>query len=1181
MKAITRATLAALAALGCLCALPGAAAATPAPTWLPIAATGPTVLPPVQSEVQRLAVDAEAGSFTLSFEGQETGAIPFDADASVLEAALDSLASIGGAGGQVTVKGGPGDEGAEHPYFVAFEAALGGSDVPELSANSAGLSGGGTQTASVSTVLPGGPGTTTLAIYAQNVGGASSSGQITVSVELPEGVRTNGTPEAYEPGVWACTPGAGNSAFSCTSTRVVDPSLATKAINAPLVAGPEAAGTREVHVEVEGGGAVVAGYELPLRVSSTPAPPGMQSLAAGAFDEEGQLDTRAGAHPYSAMGAGMINTRRTQLGQLLPVGEFKDIVAELPPGFLGNPIATPQCPDSVVSCPIDTIVGIAQPLAGGFGGSAEVDPLFNIEAPYGYPGKFRFPVAEGFEELSAVGGLRSDEDYGLSVTSYNTPQITPVYGFFVTFWGTPADPSHDAQRCENIEQRRGCGPSGAANTAFLTNATDCAEQALSPPLTKLKINTWQDPLTIFENDIAIPAVTGCDQLKLEGNLTFQPGAGEGKADSTASFSTDLTFPDEGLRDPTKLTTPELRRTVIRFPQGLTLNPSAADGLASCSEAQIGFKGANFPEPNRIRFTKDPNSCPDAAKIGTVEVKSALLENTLHGALYLADQGQGNPFGSLFAVYLVIEDPKTGIYVKLPGRTDPDPNTGQLTATFEDNPQLPFTSLKLNFKGGSRSPFATPVTCGTYTTETEMTPWSAPESGPPLISEDSFVVDSGPNGSPCANTPEQRPFDLGLEAGSANLLAGAFTPFTIRITRPDGAQELRAVEITTPPGFTASLRGIPSCTEAEIEAARARSGAQEQSNPACPAASQVGTTTVGAGAGPHPFYSPGRLYLAGPYKGAPLSVVAITPAVAGPFDLGTVVVRSALHLDPESAQITATSDPLPEFLDGVGIRIRDIRIDLDRSEWAINPTSCEPNRVVVEAEGNSGARANLENRFQVGECGALKFKPKLAIALRGGTRRGDLPALVSTLTVPPGNNANIARVAVTMPRSEFLEQAHLNNICTRVQFAEAACPKGSVYGHATAITPLLDYPLRGPVYLRSNPAHKLPDLLVALRGPASQPIEVDLAGRIDSVHGGIRASFEAVPDAPVTKFVLKMKGGAKGLIINSRDLCQGRALPRVTVRTVAQNNKRADQSPPLRVRCGGKRGKRGKRGAKRA
>jgi hypothetical protein len=449
----------------------------------------------------------------------------------------------------------------------------------------------------------------------------------------------------------------------------------------------------------------------------------------------------------------------------------------------------------------------------------------------------------------------------------------------------------------------------------------------------------------------------------------------------------------------------------------------------------------------------------------------------------------------------------------------------------------------------------------------MTPWSAPQSGPPLFSDDSFSVGSGPNGSPCANTPQARPFALGFDAGATNTQAGAFAPFDVRLTRNDGNQEPDTVEIHTPPGFAAMLAGIPYCTEVQITAAEHATGAAERAHSACPAASQVGTTQVGTGSGPNPLYTPGRLYLAGPYKGAPFSVVAITPALAGPFDLGNVVVRSAVRLDPVSAMASAVTDPIPQYLDGVATRIRDIRIDLDRPNWALNPTGCDPSLTGATVHGNSGASVDLANRFQVGGCEALAFKPGFAAKLRGATKRGDHPKFSATLRYPPGRGyANTGFVQVTLPHSEFLDQAHIGTVCTRVQYAAERCPAASVYGHVAVRTPLFDQPLEGNAYLRSS-TNKLPDLVLALRGPPSLPVKIDLDGRIDSVNGGIRTSFEAIPDAPVSSVVVSMRGGSHGLLVNSRNLCaKAKNGAKMKVRMVGHNNKRADSFPALANDC---------------
>jgi len=1213
-----------------------------------VAATGPTVIPPLQSEVQKVFIDAEGGTFTLTarhlaavgvgdLEGPgapgvggtgkgvtnlitssgafavgqaiegvgiplgttlvqagggtatlsqaasgvakrvplaaydspaTTTVLPYNATAAEVQGALEVLPAVGA--GNVTVSGGPGSHNAENPYVVVFGGSLANTNVAQLTPNGGSLTNG---SAAANTIVGGGQGTSTLALMVQNIGGGESSGTITYKATLPSGftsLGTPGNPKSSEGIQWAC--GASTpSEIICTVNESIAPSLTPQPINATIMASPGTdAGV--VHMKVEGGNAPTETAELPLTVSAVPAKPGVQSFAAGAFDDEGNFDTRAGGHPYSASAAIFANTIRSAKGFVVPAGEFKDITVELPTGFLGNPIAVPECPESTQTsvCPLNTMVAVVQPVIQSFGLKGIVEPVFNTEAPFGYPAKYRFEIVNAVA-LNVVGSLRSDGDYGLDAASLNTPQIAQVYGTFFTFWGEPAAASHDSSRCYGIELKNKCEASDAPNTALLSNATNCAEQrsiaasngGLLP--TGLKTNTWQNPGEIFSGSIGIPPVAGCENLKFEADFTFEPS--ETKSDSTASFRTSLTVPSDGLTDPSKLMTPEIKDTVVTLPKGVVLNASGADGLEACSLQQIGYKGGGFPMPNPMRFNKEPNQCPEASKIGTGELKTALLANPLKGALYLAAQGNGNPFGSLFAIYLVIEDPATGIFIKLPGRVDPSEQDGQMTVTFNNLPQLPFTRLDLNLKGGNRSALASPSTCGNFVTTATNTPWSAPESGPPTVSANGFQINQGPNGQPCAKTMEERPFDIGWKASAQSAKAGVDGPFSFQITRPDGSQELSSLELTTPKGLSASLKGIPYCSGDQIAAAERRTGREELAGSACPAASQVGTLQTGAGSGPAPFYVGGKLYLAGPYKGAPISVVAVTPAVAGPFDLGNVVVRAAVNINRTTAQVTAKSDPIPQILKGVVLRIKDVRIKLDRKDWTINPTSCEPSTVNLKALGNSGATAEKSTRFQVGGCKDLAFKPKLTAHLTGGTKRGAHPAFTAAVTYPQGAGyANTKDVQVTLPHSEFLDQAHINTICTRVQAAANACPKGSIYGFAEATTPLIDGKLTGPVFLKSS-SHQLPDLAIALKGPDSQPVEVEFQGRIDSVKAQIRNTIEGLPDVPVTKFVLKMKGGKKGLLVNSRNLCAGK-VTKMTVKMAGQNNKMAESRPPLTRKCKG-------------
>jgi hypothetical protein len=335
-------------------------------------------------------------------------------------------------------------------------------------------------------------------------------------------------------------------------------------------------------------------------------------------------------------------------------------------------------------------------------------------------------------------------------------------------------------------------------------------------------------------------------------------------------------------------------------------------------------------------------------------------------------------------------------------------------------------------------------------------------------------------------------------------------------------------------------------------------------PSCPAASQLGTVSAGAGSGPSPFFVQGKVYLAGPYKGAPLSIAIITPAVAGPFDLGAVVVRAGLYVDESTAQITVKSDPLPTILQGIPLDVRSVAVQVDRNQFTLNPTNCEEKAITAQLTSLAGAVASLQSHFQVGGCAGLGFKPSLKLSLKGATKRTGHPSLTATVTYPKGGSyTNIARAQVTLPHSEFLDQAHIKTICTRVQFAAKACPAASVYGHAKAITPLLDAPLSGPVYLRSS-NHELPDLVADLNGQ----VEVTLVGRVDTgKSGGIRNTFEAVPDAPVSKFVLSMQGGKKGLLVNSADIC-GKP-QRAIVNLTAHNGKTLKMTPVIANSCGAK------------
>jgi hypothetical protein len=514
-------------------------------------------------------------------------------------------------------------------------------------------------------------------------------------------------------------------------------------------------------------------------------------------------------------------------------------------------------------------------------------------------------------------------------------------------------------------------------------------------------------------------------------------------------------------------------------------------------------------------------------------------------------------------------------IKLAGKVVADPVTGQLAATFDENPQLPFEDFKLHFDGGPYGILRTPAACGDYSTTSVLTPWSAPDT-PTVNDKDQWSIVQAPTGGSCAAKESNRPNTPTFQAGTVSAVGGKYSPFSLKLSRDDGTQQPTGIDTVLPQGLLAKLAGTTYCPDAALAAAASKDGKAEQAAPSCPASSRVGSVTVGAGAGPKPFYAPATAYLSGPYKGAPLSLAVVAPAVAGPFDLGTVVVRNALYVDTTTAQVHAVSDPFPTILQGIPLDIRSVDLRLDKPEFTKNPTSCDPFAITGFASTLAGRQATLDNHFQVGECGRLKFKPSLSIKLKGEAKRSGNPAVSAVVKYPEGGSyANIKKTTVILPKSEFIDNAHISNPCTRVQFAADECPSGSVLGKATAFSPLLDEPLRGKVYFRSNGGDReLPDMVVDLDGQ----IHVTLVGFIDSVRvkgtesSRVRTRFVNVPDAPVSKFVLHLYGGKRGLIENSVNLCRAEVGP-ASVQMEAQNAKTSFFDQALGTSCGGKKRKR--------
>jgi hypothetical protein len=916
-------------------------------------------------------------------------------------------------------------------------------------------------------------------------------------------------------------------------------------------------------------------FALALVPAQASAAFGLKGLDVAFTNQDGTAATQAGSHPFAMRTSLAVNTAPTSEGLVFPEGEIRDLTIAQIPGFVGSQTAVPTCSfaefasrfEGRPSCPDATAVGYSAVEAefAAIPDSSEDTffhvPLYNLSPPPGAAARLGFVVLNVPVTIDVT--VSEEKPHNLVARLRNIPQAILFYRSRTTLWGVPASPAHDSLRgdclgriAETDPQPVSLGkcPVNVSERAFLTLPRSCK----GPLATVFSATSWLGESStgqaLTNDGVAPRGMSECASLPFAATLAAKPTTLA--ATSASGLDVSLQVKDEGLTSPSGRAQADVSAVTVTLPEGMTANPSSAAGLEVCTEAQLAEE------------TLASQGCPDAAKLGTLEVKTPLLAEPVPGALYLAEPYR-NPFGTLIALQMVIKSPGLGILITQPVKVEPDPRTGQLVSTVTEIPELPFSSFTLHFREGARSPLVSPPACGAHTVRATITPSSG---GAPIQSDSAFQIQSGPGGAPCPQGGVP-PFSPGFSAGTLNNAAGAHSPLLMRLTRTDGDQDLTKLSTSLPGGLLAKLAGTTQCPEAAIAQARARSGpedgALELASPSCPASSRIGRALAGAGVGSVLTYVPGSLYLAGPYNGAPLSVVAIVPAVAGPFDLGVVVTRMALNLDPRSAAVSvdgSASDPIPHILAGIPLKVRDIRVYVDRPQFTLNPTSCDPGQIGATLWGGGAdpfASADdiphlLSERFQAAGCASLPFKPRLGIALKGATGHGGHPALTGTFRPRPGN-ANLEHLVVRLPRSAFLDQGHIRTICTRVQFAADACPPGSIYGRATVHSPLLEEPLSGPVYLRSSD-NELPDMVLALRGL----IEVEAVARIDSVKGGIRATFTDLPDAPLTKAVVQMQGAKKGLIENSADLCKGARRARVSL--TAQNAKRAKLRPVIGVRC---------------
>jgi hypothetical protein len=874
--------------------------------------------------------------------------------------------------------------------------------------------------------------------------------------------------------------------------------------------------------------ALVAALLMSLvTASSAHAALKITSFGGSATTPDGARLTQAGAHPDVTTTIEFeTDPRELFPGYSTPVAKesAKNLMVDLPPGLVGAPAAFEQCTEEQLTggtqainnvCPVGSQVGTITP-SGVFGAMGAI-PLFNMKPPKGRVGMLAANISGAVVKL--VPGVRAAGGYRITADATDVSQGLNLAAASVTLWGVPADQSHDGQR--DGQQLASHTP----RVPFISSPTSCTG---APVTTRLRGDSWETPgvfdAASFDHDFnGEPlVVTGCDKLAFDPELVVEPSTRQ----SRAPAGMDVTVAMPQGQNPDGLAAAHLKQAQVVLPEGMVVNPSSATGLGACSAAQIGLG------------SDDPETCPDNAKLGTVSLHTPLIDDTLTGDVYLA-KPHDNPFDSLLALYLVARGP--GVLVKLPGLVAADAKTGRLTVTFDDNPQLPFDRLTVSLNSGPRAALTVPSVCGAATTTATFTPWSGTA---PVTTTSSFdPVGCGPKG-----------FTPGFTGAATNPVGGSDSSFTLGFSRDDDDQELSGVSVDMPKGLLGRIAGVTQCAGAAAEAGT------------CGEGSRIGSVTTSAGAGATPFSLPGRAYLTGPYKGGPFGLSIVVPAVAGPFDLGTVVVRAAITVDPITAQLRVVSDPFPTILQGIPLQVRSVRVDVDRPGFMFNPTNCTATQITANLVSTSNTVAPVASRFQVGDCASLALKPSLGLSLsgKGQTTDGKHPAVSAVLTQAAGQ-ANLKKVRVALPLSLALDPDNANGLCEFVDGskAEPTCPKASIVGTAAAVTPILDEPLSGPVYFVKNirkdaksgrEIRTLPKLVIPLVG--QNGVKLTLTGTSAVENDQLVTTFDNIPDAPVSSFKLNINGGKGGvLVVSDADICKSTQIAEQQVD--GQNNKQAD------------------------
>jgi hypothetical protein len=992
-------------------------------------------------------------------------------------------------------------------------------------------------------LIPGGEGK--VIVTATNLGDTevnASGVPVTFTDKLPAGLSATAISgnagtlgQASGGGGMECAlPSPPNLSLSCAFTGNLQPYELLE-VEITVKVAMDARTGEENRVTVSGGETPSASAGGPIMINASPAPFGVERYEFAPENPDGSPATQAGSHPFQVTGTFALN-QTADISK--PAAIPKDLNFDIPPGLVGNPTPFPQCKEAAFTtdetfgidlCPSKTAVGVASftvAIPNEASGALKTPvtlsaPIFNLVPRAGEPARFGFFALDSPIFLDT--SVRTGRDYGVTISSDDISETANVIGSQVTLWGVPGDPRHDVSRgwgCVGLGRIvLGCtSPEDSVSAPFLTLPTSCT----GPLQTSLEADSWAQPGSVLSFAPSKPgeSLDGCNHLGFEPSISVAP---DGQAANTPTgLKVRVHVPQEISLNPAGLAESDVKQITVALPAGVQVSPSSGDGLQACSNAQIGFRGVN-PQTGTEEFTPELpkplepgiNFCPEASKVATVKIETPLLPNALEGAVYLAapqnfmEGPLENPFRSLVAMYLVARDPVSGVLIKFPGKVSLDPVTGQLTTTFEA-PQLPFEDAEFHFFGGERAPLSTPALCGTYMTQASFTPWSG---NPPVMPSSGFEITSGSHGAPCA---DPQPFNPGFNAETTNIQAGAFTPFTLTMTRPDADQTLSRIETKMPPGLSGILSNVKLC--GEPQAAQGTCGPE----------SLIGETVVSAGLGNDPFtVTGGKVYITTSYKGAPFGLSIVNPATAGPFVLDEgrpIVVRAQIFVDPHTAALRIVSDPLPTILDGIPLQLQHINVSIDREKFTFNPTSCNKMAINGTIGSSEGASATVSAPFQVTDCEKLAFKPKFAASISGKTSKAKGASLTVKLTypnAPQGSEANIAKVKVDLPKQLPSRLTTLQKACVAAVFEAnpANCPAASIVGHAKAITPIIPVPLEGSAYFVSHGGEAFPSLIVVLRGYG---VTVDLVGTTFISKAGITSStFNTVPDVPVGSFELTL------------------------------------------------------------